>query len=257
MRRRWLGPLSRGEVRAGLALGGLRPGPPTVRVRPVGGGYVLDGQAPWVTGWGMVDVLLVAGRDADDTAVWLLVDVAERLGRDAAGDGGGHGEPDRDRAVRGHVRAGRPVHRLDAVRAVARTGRGRPAHERLAGPRSGPALLPGPARPGRSRPTRHRAAACRDALDRAGPADLPAARAAAAALAFRAAGTLMVDAGAGGVLAGEPAELAVREAAFLLVFGSRPEIRTELLARPAVAERRGSPGRHSSKLGGNLPLTAA
>ena len=42
----WLDRLVRGEVRAGVALGGLRPGPPSLRVRPVPGGYELTGAAP-------------------------------------------------------------------------------------------------------------------------------------------------------------------------------------------------------------------
>jgi alkylation response protein AidB-like acyl-CoA dehydrogenase len=71
-------------------------------------------------------------------------------------------------------------------------------------------------------------AACRSTLDTATPQTMPAARAAASALAMRAASALMVSAGARGILAGEHAERLIREAAFLLVFGSRPGIRQAL-----------------------------
>ena len=70
-----LGPLCRGERRAGLALAGTLPGPPRLRARAVPGGYLLDGSSPWVTGWGHVDLLLVAARDEQDTIVWAMVDV--------------------------------------------------------------------------------------------------------------------------------------------------------------------------------------
>jgi alkylation response protein AidB-like acyl-CoA dehydrogenase len=84
--------------------------------------------------------------------------------------------------------------------------------------------------------------ACRRSLDVAGPDALPAARAAASELAMRAAAAAMVSAGARGILEGDHAERLVREAAFLLVFGSRPSIRTSLLG---LLSRRGpvaSPG---------------
>ncbi|HEY9241046.1 MAG TPA: acyl-CoA dehydrogenase family protein, partial [Streptosporangiaceae bacterium] len=70
-----LGPLCRGERRAGLALGGTLPGPPRLRAQAVPGGYLLDGSSPWVTGWGLTDTLLVAARDDQDTIVWALADV--------------------------------------------------------------------------------------------------------------------------------------------------------------------------------------
>jgi hypothetical protein len=72
----------------------------------------------------------------------------------------------------------------------------------------------------------------------AGPEELPAARAAASDLALRAAGLLVVRTGARSALSGSTPERLLREAAFLLVFGSRPAIRAELLARLAVAAAR-------------------
>jgi alkylation response protein AidB-like acyl-CoA dehydrogenase len=70
---------------------------------------------------------------------------------------------------------------------------------------------------------------CRAALDAATPEALPAARAAASELAMRAATTLAVASGARSVLRDHHAQRLVREAMFLLVFGSRPPIKAALL----------------------------
>ncbi|MDP9388339.1 MAG: acyl-CoA/acyl-ACP dehydrogenase, partial [Actinomycetota bacterium] len=80
LRDEWLAPLCRGERRAGIALAGLLPGPPLLTAQRAEGGWTLDGTSPWVTGWGRVDVLLVAARGPHDTVVSLLVDAAERPG---------------------------------------------------------------------------------------------------------------------------------------------------------------------------------
>jgi len=73
--------------------------------------------------------------------------------------------------------------------------------------------------------------AARTALDAASVAELPGARAGAAMLAWRAAGRLVVGHGSRAVLRGQHAERLAREAAFLLVFGTRPAIRDALLDR--------------------------
>ena len=59
---------------------------------------------------------------------------------------------------------------------------------------------------------------------------MPAARAAASALAFQAAGALVAAAGSKSVLVGEHPQRLAREALFLLVFGSRPAIKAHLTA---------------------------
>jgi alkylation response protein AidB-like acyl-CoA dehydrogenase len=74
-------------------------------------------------------------------------------------------------------------------------------------------------------------ATCRAALLRADPAGTPAARAAGSELAVRAAATLAVATGSRAVLRDDHAQRLVREAAFLLVFGTRPAIRDALLGR--------------------------
>ncbi|MGH8898521.1 MAG: acyl-CoA dehydrogenase family protein [Egibacteraceae bacterium] len=79
-RRRWLRSLCTGEVRAGVAFAYLRrPGPPAVRASPAGdGGWVLEGAAPWVTGWGLVDVIFVVAGCDDGRKVLCLVPVEAR-----------------------------------------------------------------------------------------------------------------------------------------------------------------------------------
>ena len=80
LRQRMLGPLCRGERRAGVALAGLLPGPPRLRARATEGGYVLDGTSPWVTGWDYLDTLHVAARQDDGTIVWAVLDAGPRGG---------------------------------------------------------------------------------------------------------------------------------------------------------------------------------
>lgn len=61
LRERHLADLCRGEVLGGVAFAYLRrPGPPAVVARPVPGGYRVDGEAPWVTSWGLAGLYAVA-----------------------------------------------------------------------------------------------------------------------------------------------------------------------------------------------------
>jgi hypothetical protein len=73
-------------------------------------------------------------------------------------------------------------------------------------------------------------AARRAALDGADAASMPAARAAASAFAFQAAGALVAAAGSHAIVAGEHPQRLARESLFLLVFGSRPAIKDQLTA---------------------------
>lgn len=223
----WLDPLCRGERRAGVALGALRPGPPSVRATPVDGGYRLDGASPWVTGWSMIDVLLTAARDDSETAIWTLVD-----------------------AVPGPTLSVRPLdlvaanasstvevmfaeHFVPAERVTTTLPYSEWSARDAAGLRmNGSFALGVAARATRllgATPLAAEVDACRAALDAATPETMPAARAAAAALAMRAATTLTVASGARSVLRDHHAQRLVREAMFLLVFGSRPPIKAALL----------------------------
>ncbi len=78
----------------------------------------------------------------------------------------------------------------------------------------------------------------REALDTAPPRAMPAARAAASELAWRAAAVLVTVRGSQAILAGEHPQRLAREALFLLVFGSRPTIK-ESLAGLLTASRAG------------------
>lgn len=229
LRDEWLGPLCAGDRRSGLALAGLLPGPPRLGATETAGGWVLEGTAPWVTGWGMVDVLLVAARGPGGAVVWLLVDaeagrglVAERQHLVAA---------DAAVTVRLSFDAVRvPAGRLLGIDAADPAEQAFAAASRTNGALAlGVAVrccrLLGPSR------LDDAVATCRQRLDHAEPAAVAGVRAEASELALRAASALMVHAGSRSVLRDEHPQRLAREALFLLVFGSRPPIRTALLER--------------------------
>jgi alkylation response protein AidB-like acyl-CoA dehydrogenase len=80
LRDRWLASACQGRTRGGIALTGLIPGPPTLRAEPAEGGWRLGGTAPWVTGWGLIDLVQVVARGPDDTVVTLIMDAAAQPG---------------------------------------------------------------------------------------------------------------------------------------------------------------------------------
>ena len=228
LRRDWLPRLVTGERRAGVALGGTLPGTPALVARRTSGGYVLDGYSPWVTGWGMVDVLAVAARDGD-TLVWALLDARE--------SGTLVAEPLRMVAVSasntvtvrftGHpVPAARMIGTQDYSAWARADAEGLRMNGSLAlGLASRCATLLGPG------PLDAELAACRARLDTATAQELPDARAQASALAARAATTLVATTGSRAILLGQHAQKLAREALFLLVFASRPGIKQALLHR--------------------------
>ena len=77
-------------------------------------------------------------------------------------------------------------------------------------------------------------------LDEAGDEEMADARAAACELALRASAALVVDQGSSAIYAGAHAQRLYREAAFLLVFGSRAAIRASLQRRLGAQEGPGS-----------------
>ncbi|MGW5657035.1 acyl-CoA dehydrogenase family protein [Streptomyces humi] len=81
VRARLLGPLARGELLCGVAYAHLRSYPRLpVRVRREAGGRRFDGTVPWYTGWGLNDVLLLAGVTEDDEALFAFVEAREQPG---------------------------------------------------------------------------------------------------------------------------------------------------------------------------------
>jgi alkylation response protein AidB-like acyl-CoA dehydrogenase len=218
----------RGDVRGGVALAGLLPGPPRLTARPADGGWLLDGEAPWVSGWGVVDLLVTVARGPEDTAVTLLMDARQQQGLAAA----------RQRLAAVNASAtvqlsfdgvfvpdGRLVDQrpYDPVAAQSEGLRGNGSLALGVGRRC--CALVGPS------PLDGELDACRAELDAADTVGMPAARARASEFAARAAHYLAVRRGSRSALAGDDAERLAREAGFLLVFGSRPAIKDALLGR--------------------------
>lgn len=230
LRDAWLEPLARGVKRAGIARVGERPGPPVLTADRTAEGLVLNGEAPWVTGWGRIDVVLVAARQGDDV-VRVLMDAVpagslqvERQHIVAADASGTvtlrfHDHP---------VPAERILETEPLSAVLARDPEGLRTNGSLAlGLVGRCCTLLGPSGLDQA------FAAAREALDAATAETLPAARAGVAELALRAAGALTVADGGRGILMDRHAQRLAREALFLLVFGTRASIRDELLRRLA------------------------
>ncbi|WP_433005529.1 acyl-CoA dehydrogenase family protein [Kribbella sp. CA-294648] len=231
IREKWLAPLASGELRGGIALAGARQG--GLAVRRTGDGYLLNGSVPWVTGWDMIDLVHVAALDDSGNVVFLLMDAvaSESLGPELNDLVAARASRTVTLTFRDHLV---PVDRFTGAQPFADWQRAEASGSALNG-----ALALGVA-------TRcHRLLgddaagngfadeidACRAALIAADAGSTPAARAVASELALRAATTLMVQTGSRSVLTGNPAQMLLREAGFLLVFGTRPLIRDALLAR--------------------------
>jgi alkylation response protein AidB-like acyl-CoA dehydrogenase len=225
LRTRWLEPLARGEVRAGLALGGALP-QPALHGRDEGDRWILDGVSPFVSGWTRIDVVHTAAR-AGDEIVWLIVDAHEgpqlrvaRL-RLAALD------------ATATVRASFDGLSVPADRMTGRHPAGGPTppevlrlHAALAlGVASRCCRLLGPS------PLDDELATCRSELDRLDPETIFRARAAAGELAVRAAASLSVAQGSRSLLAADHAQRLAREALFTLVYALRPDSRDALLTQ--------------------------
>jgi alkylation response protein AidB-like acyl-CoA dehydrogenase len=231
LRDEWLAALCGGERRAGIALAGNRPGPPILRAsRTHGGGVTLVGVAPWVSGWGRIDVILVTAR-AGDNVVSVLVDAKELATLNA----------DRLRLVGANASGTVTLRFLDHAVPAARVVGEEPHAEVVARDASGLRLngslalgvvdrccrLMGPSA------FDEQLVEIRASLADATPETQPAARAAASELAMRAAAALTVAHGSRSILADQQPQRLAREAMFLLVFGSRPAIRDELSRRIA------------------------
>ncbi|WHT22179.1 acyl-CoA/acyl-ACP dehydrogenase [Crossiella sp. CA-258035] len=232
LREAYLADLTAGRRRAGIAVGAaVRPGPPLLRAEPVEGGYRFHGSAPWVSGWDMVDLLQVAARDEQDVLVFALLDavagdslsvapldlLAVQASRTVTLTFDGCFVP-HERVVHTvpqaeHLTGDAESQRFNGALALGVAGRA----ITLLGDAAG--TLPG------------QLDAARAQLHTAAPEDVPLARAAGAELALRAANACAVHQGSRSLLPGSDAQRLVREATFLLLFGSRPTIRSALLSR--------------------------
>ncbi|MDQ1442374.1 MAG: hypothetical protein QOG97_2602 [Acidimicrobiaceae bacterium] len=233
LRERWLEAMCRGKCRAGIAIVGLRPGPDGVSARAVDGGWLVNGVVPWVTGWGMIDVVHTVALAPGGQVVWALLDAVESPGLTC--------QPLRLVAVNASATVAVrftdhfvPAERVTGVESATEWAAHEPRKLRTNGSLAlgvarrccrllGPGSEPGPLDAAVD--------ACRAALDHAAlfdPDSLPAARAAASHLACRAAGDLVVATGSRSVLLDQHPQRLAREAMFLLVAAGRPAIREEL-----------------------------
>ena len=223
-----LGDLITGKQRGGVALAGGLPGTPRLRATAVPGGYQLTGESPWVTGWGMIDLLLVMARDEHDNLISAIITAREN-------DALRVSSPLRMVAATASntVTAHFADFFVPDLAVVGEQPYTEWAERDAAGLRFNGSLALGVA----SRCTRllgptpldAELTTCRTRLDTAGPDDLPAARAAAAELAARASNALIVHTGSRSILLGEHPQRLAREALFLLVFATRKGIRDALL----------------------------
>lgn len=65
LRDRYLADVAAGRIKGGVAFAGVIPDPPRMHARRVGGGWALSGEAPFVSGWGIVDILQVSAGDVE------------------------------------------------------------------------------------------------------------------------------------------------------------------------------------------------
>lgn len=224
----WVPALLSGDVRAGIAIGGVRATNPSLRATHRGGTWVLGGSVPWATGWGLIDVVLVGAATDDDREVWCLLDAAASdtvtvtpLPLVAAN-------------ASATVRLEFAGHQVPTDRLLGVVPHEPPsAHD--GGGRNNGSLALGVARRAcqamAPSPLDTQLDACRAALDSADATQLAAARAAAAAFALRATARLVAHAGAAAVITGSLAERSRRDALLTTVFGSRPAVRHDLLRR--------------------------
>jgi alkylation response protein AidB-like acyl-CoA dehydrogenase len=253
VRDRWLAGLVRGELRAGVAFAGAIQQPPKLSAKRVDGGYLLSGEAPFVSGWHTVDLVLLSARavEADDIVSGVLEtdgDVSMTPIQLVAAQGtdtvrltfDNYFMPDEaitTRVSRTEFLAGQVFgSRVNGTAPLGITARcvqllASSGHDDLA----------------TTLTTQLNAA--RAGMDAAlgNPSAMPAARAATAELAYRAAGILVVVTGSAGITTSNDAQRLAREAMFTLVAAGRPEIRTELISLlinpPAVALPNSRPGR--------------
>ncbi|RAY11586.1 acyl-CoA dehydrogenase [Actinomadura craniellae] len=240
LRERHFEDLVAGRTRAGVAFAGVIPNPPRLWARAVEGGYLLEGEAPFVSGWGVIDLLQVSGRDRDSgetgTIVSGLIDARPGDGLTA--------EPVR-------LVAGQATNtvrlRFDGYLLPTDQITGTVPHadflayqafgSRLNGcvacgiAHRAIRLLAEAGHPEAATALTARLDHVRSALD-AGlhdPATMPSARAGAAELALRAAGALVAGVGGPALLIGQHAQRLVREATFTMVAASRPDMRQHLV----------------------------
>jgi alkylation response protein AidB-like acyl-CoA dehydrogenase len=230
LRDAWIRRLCAGDLRAGVAFSGLRrPGPSILTASPDGDGWRFQGFAPWVTGWGRIDVVRAAARRENGDIVWALVDAkpgptlhAERLRLAAVNASATVTLWFDQHAV--------PADRVISIQPFEEWQQQDRASLRLNG-----SLALGVARRCavllESDALSAELDQCRRSLDQALPEAMPEQRARAAELALRAATTLVVQGGGRAIALDHQAQRLAREALFLLVFGQTAAIKAAQLHR--------------------------
>jgi alkylation response protein AidB-like acyl-CoA dehydrogenase len=228
-----IGPMCAGKVRAGIALGGARPVPSLLAVRAPGG-WLLNGESPWLTGWDLIDLVHVAAR-ADNEVVWGLID--------AVGSSSLRVEPLRLAAVNasGTVTVIFEDHFLPDERATFALPYSEWQTIDAANLRTNGSLalgligrclrILGSTLPDKALEWERDLENLRGALDAAPPAEVPDLRARASDFSLRAAAAVLVAEGSRSLLERQDGQRLLREAGFLLVFGSRPAIKASLIER--------------------------
>jgi alkylation response protein AidB-like acyl-CoA dehydrogenase len=230
LRDTWLERLCAGAVRAGVAFSGLRrPGPPILTATARDGGWRFRGLAPWVTGWGRIDVVRAAARRDNGDIVWALIDATDGPTLRA--------EPLRLAAVNAsatvtlffddHVV---PPERVISIQPFDEWQARDRGSLRVNGSlalgvaRRCAALLESDALAAQLRE-------CRHALDQASAETMPEERARASELALQAATIMVVSGGGRSITLDHHAQRLAREALFLLVFGQTGAIKAAQLRR--------------------------
>lgn len=229
VRARWSARLAGGDARGGVAFAHiLRPGDPLTAATRGDGCWRFNGSAPWVTGWGYIDVMHAAARHGDDI-VWALIEAVDS---------------DSLRSIELDLAAVNSSQTVvvvyeDHVVTDDEVTRVEPFAKWKAGYAHG-------LRMNGSLPLGVASRCCallgdagsayalqlveaRHQLDEADIEAMPAARANAAMLAVRSAAALVANSGGGAITMSHHAQRLAREAHFLLVQGQTPEIRRHLL----------------------------
>ena len=240
LQEKYLSAAIRGEVRGGVAFAGAIPRPPRLWATATEGGWLLNGEAPFVSGWGIIDVLLIAARDTAGGPQGAIVSGLV----DAVAGEGITVEELRLIAAQGSntVRLRFEDYFLPAEKILAEVSHTDFLANQHISARMNGCLAMGIAgrcirmigeagQPEVASRLHTAQDAIRDRLDAglADPPALPAARAAASELAYRAAGALVAAVGSSGILQRRHAQRLVREATFTLVAAGRPEVKNALL----------------------------
>jgi alkylation response protein AidB-like acyl-CoA dehydrogenase len=243
--------LRSGELLAGIAFAYLRrPDPPAVVARAVpGGGLVVDGEAPWVTSWGLADRFAVAARVGGDVVYFLLDGVSPPSPGVVASDPLALAAMNASSTVRLRLDGVAvpdddviSVQSYETWRAADRLTAARPRPPVFGVARTCCRLLGDPTLAAELDDCRSHAYALLDEerTDHEHLAALTAARAWSCELAVRAATALVVAGGGRSILRSQPAQRLLREAAFFTIQAQTADLRAATLARlrPSVQNRR-------------------